>query len=129
MVDNSFYNNKGPFSLSELANIIGCIPWDKNKLIYDLAVVEEAKSNDLFYNRKYKNLYKSSKAGVLLSVKVLFPKTTKINLFLKSFLWRKWHPHSIRFRLSKFFFSKTDKKLDKTIRVLNILHTQKCFNW
>ena len=82
MVDNSFYNNKGPFSLSELANIIGCdCLGDKNKLIYDLAVVEEAKSNEIcFITEKYKNLYKSSKAGAFIISKGIISKDNKNKL-------------------------------------------------
>ncbi len=124
MVDNSFYNNRGPFSLIEIANIIGCdILGDKNKLIYDLAVVEEAKSNEIcFITEKYKNLYKGSKAGAFIISKSIISKDHKNKLVSTNPHFDMAKVASIFYPDSdypQFFFRKIDQKtkLDKSIRV------------
>ena len=71
MVDSSFYNNKGPFTLSKISKSIGCDFYgDKNKLIHDIASVEDANDNEIcFISDQYKQYYKSSKAGALIAFK------------------------------------------------------------
>ena len=69
MVDLSFYDNKGPFTLECISNKIGCnLHGDKNKIIKDISTVEHANSSEIcFLVNKYKEYFNKSKAGAFIT--------------------------------------------------------------
>lgn len=77
MADKKFFNNKGPFDLAQLAELSGAkinyskvsAPKDFQKiLIKDVASLEKAEKGHIafFANAKYKNLFSTSKAEVII---------------------------------------------------------------
>ena len=69
MVDLSFYDNKGPFTLECISNRIGCdLHGDKNKIIKDISTIEHANSSEIcFLVSKYKQYFNTSKAGAFIT--------------------------------------------------------------
>ncbi len=72
MVDLSFYENKGPYTLGEISQHIGCkFHGDKNKLIEDISTIEDAKPSEIcFFVQKYKKYFSNSKAGAFIVNKI-----------------------------------------------------------
>jgi len=69
LVDLSFYDNKGPFTLECISNRIGCdLHGDKNKIIKDISTIEHANSSEIcFLVSKYKQYFNTSKAGAFIT--------------------------------------------------------------
>ncbi len=70
MTDPRFYNNKGPFTLSQLAEIGECeiTRGDPSTLIHDVAPLNLADSKciSVFHNKKYFEMLGSSKTGACI---------------------------------------------------------------
>ncbi len=69
MVDNSFYKNSGPFTLKKISDSIGCeFIGDKDKIINDIAPIDEASNNNICFlvDNKYKDYLNKSNIGALI---------------------------------------------------------------
>jgi len=71
MPDPRFFTNAGPFSVGEIAKIIGCAlssPDDASIVIDDVGALTNATSNHISFldNKKYISAYESTKAGVVI---------------------------------------------------------------
>ena len=69
MIDKDFYKNFGPFSLNELAlKIDAKIEGDKNKIIFDIASLNDATDKEVsfYHSSKYKDDFNKTKAGVIV---------------------------------------------------------------
>ncbi|HCU59381.1 MAG TPA: UDP-3-O-(3-hydroxymyristoyl)glucosamine N-acyltransferase [Alphaproteobacteria bacterium] len=76
MVDTSFYQNKGPFTLSKVAEITGSELAEQskaNELISDIATMEKAGADDIcfFYDKKAKEAAQNIKAKACITTKAL----------------------------------------------------------
>ena len=74
MVDQSFYNNKGPFTLKEISGFLSCeSKGDDNKIIHDLCTIEDSNNNSIcFYSsEKYRKFFTESNAGAYIVEKDL----------------------------------------------------------
>lgn len=76
MVDTSFYQNKGPFTLAQVAQITGAElknPKDANELVSDINTMEKAGSDDIcfFYDKKAKEQASNIKAKAVVTTEVL----------------------------------------------------------
>ena len=72
MIDKEFYNNKGPFSLGELAKKLDCeLSGNYDLLIEDISTLDEAKSSQISFlsNPKYLEFLLSTKAGAIITSK------------------------------------------------------------
>ncbi len=124
MVDSSFYNNKGPFSLGKISEYlkreyIG----DKDKIISDIAPAENASSKEIcFISEKYKKLYSKSLAGAFIANKSLVSNNVKNIIISKN-------PHFDMAMVASLFYPESDypkfylndserhKALDKSIKL------------
>tara|TARA_B100000676_G_C18062319_1_gene838623 strand:- start:256 stop:1281 length:1026 start_codon:yes stop_codon:yes gene_type:complete len=71
MADEKFYNLAGPFDLNHIAQLVDAKIYEKsepNKVIYDVAPLDKAESNDLSFldNPKYRSAFKNTKAGACI---------------------------------------------------------------
>jgi len=76
MVDTSFYQNKGPFTLSQIAQIIGAELQDEkasNELISNIDTMEKASNEDIcfFYDKKAKDKAQNIRAKAVVTTKDL----------------------------------------------------------
>ena len=69
MIDNCFYNNVGPFTLSDVASKLNLeFSGDPNFKIEDIATLDAALPNEIsfFHKNKYRNQLNNTKAGVVV---------------------------------------------------------------
>ncbi|WP_039456560.1 UDP-3-O-(3-hydroxymyristoyl)glucosamine N-acyltransferase [Candidatus Jidaibacter acanthamoebae] len=69
MPDSRFFKNKGSFSVMEIAQRFNCeVIGDKNRIIKDIATLENAKEGDIsfLYNPKYIEQIKTTKASACI---------------------------------------------------------------
>lgn len=72
MADPDFFDNKGPYKLSEITEKVGAKPFDDgadlSKIIKDVAPLDQAGSDHISFldNVKYKDQFANTKAGVVL---------------------------------------------------------------
>ena len=69
MIDNCFYNNVGPFTLSDIASKLNLeFSGDPNFKIEDIATLDLASSSEIsfFHKKKYIDQLFKSKAGVVI---------------------------------------------------------------
>ena len=86
MIDNCFYNNVGPFTLSDIASKLNLeFSGDPNLKIEDIATLDAALPNEIsfFHKNKYRNQLNITKAGVVVLKKT---EKKKVN-FNKEFLF------------------------------------------
>jgi UDP-3-O-[3-hydroxymyristoyl] glucosamine N-acyltransferase len=108
---NPFFNNHGPFKLSEIFNSKNCPSFSSEDLLtdeelfYDIKNLNEATSKDItfFHSIKYKDLATKTKAGVCITNKEFFNylpddciKVSSDNvLLLTAMITAKFYPNSI----------------------------------
>lgn len=78
MVDTRFFNNNGPFSLEQIANICGAVLVDESKkdvMISDLATMDKARSGEIcfFYDRKLKTKAAEIMSTACITTEELLP--------------------------------------------------------
>ena len=104
MVDTSFYNNKGPFTLEKISHSIGCeLIGDKDKVIHDIAPIEDASDNEIcfFVDNKYKKYLKKSNIGALI-VKKNSAEELKGNFIISS------NPHYDMAKVASIFYPESE---------------------
>jgi UDP-3-O-[3-hydroxymyristoyl] glucosamine N-acyltransferase len=125
LVDKNFYKNKGPFTLKQLSESIGCKYFgDAKKIINDLAPIEDANKDNIcfFADKKYKPFYEKSYAGVFIVSKkfqtyenrnYLFSDDPHFDLAQVALLF---YPQT---EYPSFSFNKNDEilNLDKSIKI------------
>lgn len=81
MLDAKFYNNKGPFSLSKIVNLIDCsiVGGDDSQKIYNVASLTSATKDDITFiaNTKYLKFLSTTNAAACIIEKKYIPKATK----------------------------------------------------
>ncbi len=99
MVDPSFYENNGPFTLGEIAQHLGCeFLGDKGKIIKDISTIEDANSSEIcFFVKKYKRYFSNSSAGAFIVNKVE-KDSTKRNFILSI------NPHLDMAKVASLFY-------------------------
>lgn len=104
MVDTSFYNNKGPFTLEKISHSIGCeFIGNKDKIIHDIAPIEDVSDNEIcfFVDNKYKEYLKKSKIGALII------KKNSISEFKGNFIISS-NPHYDMAKVASIFYPESE---------------------
>lgn len=103
MADSNFYENKGPFSITQILNGIDSkFIGDKNFLVYDVSTLALSNEKHLsfFSNKKYINELKCTKAGVII-VEEKFIEICKTNIIVSN------HPYYTFAQIVNKFYPNT----------------------
>ncbi len=103
MVDKTFYNNAGPFTLRKICEFLDSkFIGNEEKMIFDIAPVYDADKNEIcFITGKYKDIYNKSNAGAFIIKDSIKLKNERNIIFSKN-------PHFDMAKVASLFYPEAD---------------------